>query len=212
VFAPRAGRYLLAYLLALALGGAAVAATSATIAPMTAYAALGLWLFFAGFGLFLAVFFRDPARPAGADIVAPADGRIQLIQQEGAYLRIAVFMNVTDVHVNRFPMDARVETVSDGGAGHAPAYRPGASGNVQRAYGLSTAVGPVELVQITGILARRLVSFVRPGEGHRKGERLGMIVLGSRVDLRLPADRIEPLVNVGDRVYAGVTPVARVRS
>jgi phosphatidylserine decarboxylase len=207
VFAPRAGWPLLASGGALGIAAAVLGATGRLDAPALPVVLL---LLAGGWG-FLAQFFRDPERAAGAAIVAPADGRVRLVQREGPFLRIAVFMNVTDVHVNRFPLDARVEAVGAAGRGHAPAYRPDARGNVQREYRLATSLGEVRVVQITGILARRLVSFVSSGERRRKGERLGMIVLGSRVDLLLPAERVEPRVRVGDRVRAGVTTVARER-
>jgi phosphatidylserine decarboxylase len=157
-------------------------------------------------------FFRDPERVPGAGIVAPADGRIQFVQEDGASVRIAVFMNVTDVHVNRFPLDAQVSQVGDGGRGFAPAYSTRAHGNVQREYRLITEIGEVTLIQITGILARRLVSFVGPGDWGRKGARLGMIVLGSRVDVLLPKDRVDVVVRAGDRVRAGTTTIATERT
>jgi phosphatidylserine decarboxylase len=209
VFAPRTGPLLgVLFLLWLVAAGIVLAQHPTGALGTTAIVVLAITF---GLWIFLAVFFRDPERIPGAEIVAPADGRVALVQAEGDRLRIAVFMNVSDVHVNRFPIDARVETVADTGRGHAPAYRPGAKGNVQRAYRLATAIGPVELVQITGIVARRLVSFVAPGDAHRKGDRLGMIVLGSRVDLLLPAEKVRPLVKLGDRVRAGRTPIAEVR-
>ena len=208
MFAPRAGPPLL--LAAAAIGALALLAVALGVGselPVLAglIIAGALWAFFAQF-------LRDPARPVGPDIVAPADGRVQLVTREGDRWRIAVFMSVTDVHVNRFPMDARVVAVDPAGQGHAPAYRDGAASNVQRRYRLATALGEVELVQITGVLARRLVSFVAPGDRRSKGDRLGMIVLGSRVDLLLPTDRAEPVVRPGDRVRAGATPIARERS
>jgi len=160
--------------------------------------------------VFLAYFFRDPERAPGRGIVSAADGRIRAVGAEGDRLRISVFMNVTDVHVNRAPLDARVDSVTLAGDGFRAAYRPDAERNVRRHYALTTAIGPVELVQITGVVARRIVPFVAPGATLRKGDRLGMIVLGSRVDLLLPAGRVRPTVAVGDRVVAGVTTVAEV--
>ncbi|MGP8078708.1 MAG: phosphatidylserine decarboxylase [Thermoplasmata archaeon] len=157
---------------------------------------------------FLAVFFRDPERSPGPGIVSPADGRVRAVESVGGRLRISVFMNVTDVHVNRAPMDARVEAIEAAGAGYRAAFRPDADRNVRRHYRLSTALGPAELVQITGLVARRIVPYVRAGATLRKGDRFGMIVLGSRVDLLLPADRARPVVGVGDRVRAGITTVA----
>jgi phosphatidylserine decarboxylase len=206
VFAPRVGSYLLAGLLPpflfVALGLLHVLAEAPAL--LAAVAFLVLW------GL-LAVFFRDPTRPVGSGIVSPADGRVQFVQPEGDRVRVAVFMNVTDVHVNRIPIDAEVVAVGNGGHGFAPAYSDRAKGNVQREYRLRTSLGEVTVVQITGILARRLVSFIGAGDRVAKGDRLGMIALGSRVDLLLPLDRVEVRVRPGDRVRAGVTTVATER-
>ena len=163
----------------------------------------------AGVAIFFAVFFRDPERSPGEGIVAAADGRIRAVDTVEGRLRISVFMNVTNVHVNRFPLDASVEGISDAGSGFEAAYRPAAEHNVQRQYRLSSALGPVEVIQITGVVARRLVSFVGSGSVGHKGERLGMIVLGSRVDVVLPAGRVRAVVRVGDRVRAGTTTIAR---
>lgn len=157
----------------------------------------------------LAAFFRDPERTTGPDIVAPADGRVRAVDREAEVLRISIFMNVTDVHVNRFPLDATVDRIDDQGSGYRPAYEEDSRHNVRRHYHLTTALGGVEVIQMTGIVARRLVSYVRPGESHRKGERFGMIGLGSRVDVLLPVDRAAPVVRVGERVRAGETPIAR---
>lgn len=170
---------------------------------IAAAALLAVWAFFL-------VFFRDPERsPSGPGVVSAADGRVRAVGVEDGRLRISVFMNVTDVHVNRFPLDARVESVSEAGHGHRPAYRADAAHNRQRSYTLTTSLGTVEVVQMTGILARRLVTFVAAGEAHHRAERLGMIILGSRVDVLLSADRCEPAVAVGERVWAGSTIIAR---
>ena len=205
MFAPGAGRYLgagAAVLLFLALLPVlhAVPLSPAFVAVLGA--GLVVWLFFA-------VFFRDPERALGEGVVSAADGRVRAVERDGDSWRISVFMNVTNVHVNRFPVDATVLEVQDGGEGFRPAYRPDADRNVQRRYRLTTPIGPVEVVQVTGILARRLVSFVRVGSVQKKGDRLGMIVLGSRVDVILPADRASPTVREGDRVLAGTSSIAR---
>ena len=207
MFAGRSGRYLL-------LGGAVLLVVSALVAVrglpggVAAVAALT-----AGWALllFFVVFFRDPERPVGEGIVAPADGRIREVAVENARLRISTFMNVTDVHVNRLPLDAGVESIVDSGAGYLPAYTAQARHNVQRLYRLRTALGTVEVVQMTGVLARRLVSLIAVGDQRPKGTRFGMILLGSRVDLSLPSDRVDAVARVGDRVRAGVTTVARER-
>lgn len=206
MFAPGAGRFL-----------GPVAAAAVVVGFLGAFdgglrAVLGpLAIVLVAVGVFFAVFFRDPERAPGEGIVAAADGRVRAVEREGERLRISVFMNVTNVHVNRFPMDAEVRAVVTSGRGFRPAYRDEARHNVQRSYRLSTSLGEVEIVQMTGILARRLVSFVRPDDRREKGARLGMIVLGSRVDVLLPADRVAPTVAPGARVRAGVSTIARER-
>jgi len=208
VFAPGAGRFL----------GPAGAVT--VLIPLlvvfgvlrgTAYVA-GVFALALALMAFFALFFRDPERTPGDGVVSAADGRVRAVETVGERLRISVFMNVTNVHVNRLPLDARVDAVTSSGAGFRPAYRPDASHNVQCSYRLSTALGPVEVVQMTGIVARRLVAFVGVGSTGLKGERFGMIVLGSRVDVLLPGGRVVPTVRVGDRVRAGTSTIARESS
>ena len=205
MFAPGAGRPLgaVALLLAVAVGLIAVGVLPHPLA------AVGGLILIAGLWAFLAWFFRDPERAPGPGIVSAADGKVRAVDREGDRWRISVFMNVTDVHVNRLPLDARVTEVADSGSGFRPAFQPDAAHNVQRAYSLATPIGPVEVVQMTGVLARRLVSFVGEGWSGAKGARFGMIVLGSRVDVLLPAGRAEPTVRVGDRVRAGTSTIAR---
>ena len=208
MFAPGAARPLGAVAIVLLLVAAlvGVGVVPDPVAAVAALAVVGaLWVF-------LAVFFRDPERTPGPGVVSAADGRVRSVEREGERWRVSVFMNVTDVHVNRLPLDARVESVGDAGAGFRPAYRADADHNVRRSYRLATALGPVEVVQMTGVVARRLVSFVRPGSEGKKGDRFGMIVLGSRVDVLLPVATTEPTVTVGDRVRAGASPIARERS
>ncbi|MCI4335884.1 MAG: phosphatidylserine decarboxylase [Thermoplasmata archaeon] len=205
MFAPGSGRYLAASAGGLVLLTAGVAAAWV---PRTAFSGL-LLLVGWGFFVFFAVFLRDPERLVGEGIVAAADGRIRAITTEGERIRISTFMNVTDVHVNRFPLDAVVASMSDEGSGFRPAFVDDARHNQRRHYQLATSLGPVEVVQMTGFLARRLVSLVGVGDRGPKGGRLGMILLGSRVDVLLPAARVTPSVAVGERVRAGVTTIAR---
>jgi phosphatidylserine decarboxylase len=207
VFAPGAGRLLIPSGFALGASVVLIVVLPPGLARLVVTLLLVPALAVTGF---LAWFFRDPERRPGPDIVSAADGRVVSVGERDGRWQVAVFMNVTDVHVNRFPLDASVDRLEDGGAGFRPAYAPDASHNVRRHYHLVTQVGPVEVVQMTGIAARRLVALVRPGETHRKGDRLGMIVLGSRVDVFLPAARTQLLAQLGQRVRAGVTPIARV--
>jgi phosphatidylserine decarboxylase len=207
VFAPPSGRYLLVSGAGLSLltVGVVLGWAPATVASGSLLAVgWGLWVFFA-------VFFRDPERTPGPEIVSAADGRVRDVTVEGEQLLISTFMNVTDVHVNRFPVDGRVDSVVRRGSGFRPAFQAAARHNVRCHYLLSTAMGPVEVIQMTGIVARRLVPLVSVGDARRKGDRLGMILLGSRVDVLLPADRVEALVGPGALVRAGVTPIAKER-
>ena len=121
-------------------------------------------------------------------------------------------MNVTDVHVNRFPIDGRVDWIGGSGSGFRFAFDAEARHNVQKSYRLLTALGPVEIVQMTGWFARRIVSYVHEADFRAKGERLGMIRFGSRVEVRLPAARIHPVAQIGQRVKAGVTTIAEERT
>lgn len=208
MFAPRTGRFLLAVLVLLLVLTILVALGEL---PRTVEFALVLAIGY-GYWAFFAAFFRDPERAPGEGIVAPADGRVLLVERSAGRVRLAIFMNVSDVHVNRFPVDGQVEEIETSGEGFRPAYVPDARHNLQRRYAISTALGPVEVVQMTGMIARRLVSFVGVGAVRKKGDRLGMIVLGSRVDLLLPDEAVRMTVRVGDRVRAGVTTVARERA
>jgi phosphatidylserine decarboxylase len=208
VFAPQTGRFLLPVLLLLLLLSGLV---GIGYLPRSLEFALILAIGY-GYWAFFAAFFRDPERTAGSGIVAPADGRVLAIERDDEQVRLAIFMNVTDVHVNRFPIAGRVEGIETSGEGFRPAYVPDARHNLQRRYTLSTSLGTVEVIQMTGLIARRLVSFVGVGAARSKGDRLGMIVLGSRVDLILPTASVRIRVNVGDRVRAGVTTVAEERS
>lgn len=208
MFAPGSGRYLAASGLGLAVltFGVAAAWVPRTL-PSGLLLAAG-WAFW----LFFLVFLRDPERTPGEAIVAAADGHIRAVTEEGERVRVSTFMNVTDVHVNRFPLDGEVQSVENAGEGFRPAFVEDARHNQRRHYHLTTAIGPVEVIQMTGFVARRLVSLVGPGVRGAKGQRLGMILLGSRVDVLFPTDRVDILVAVGDRVRAGVTTIARERA
>jgi phosphatidylserine decarboxylase len=208
VFAPGAGRPLAVGGALLVLGGLA---EIVRLLPFS-YGLVALLLVGAVLWAFFATFFRDPERVPAEGVVSAADGIVRAVETNGDRTRISVFMNVTDVHVNRMPLDGRFAAISDGGAGYRPAYRPDADRNVARTYDLETTYGPVRVVQITGIVARRLVAFVRPGDVRRRGDRFGMIVLGSRVDVLLPSARLAPTVRVGERVWAGRSTIARERT
>lgn len=192
-------------------GVALVAGGFVFLHGITLAADLALGGAFLAMGLFLLWFFRDPERSPGEGIVSAADGRVVSTSADGDRWQVVVFMSVTDVHVNRLPADARVLSIEDGGEGYRPAFLPDAKHNQRRHYHLATALGPVEVVQLTGAVARRIVSFVGPGFEGKKGDRFGMIVLGSRVDVFLPKEEVRLRVRPGDRVRAGVTPIAQAK-
>lgn len=176
------------------------------------------WLGLAGF-LFFSYFFRDPERPIppGPEVmVSPADGKVILTDEvpQAPYLngparRIAVFMNLFDVHVNRAPAAGAVTLARHREGCFKAAFREDACTlNEQLALVLEEDGRRLLVVQIAGLLARRIVSYVQEGQRLEKGERLGMICFGSRVDLYLPPTA-QILVKAGDRVRAGSSIVAR---
>jgi len=171
-------------------------------------------------GGFFAYFFRDPERAVPADpgvIVSPADGVVIRVDEvtENEFLKsparyVAIFMNVFDVHVNRAPVAGTVTEMRHRAGEYKAASRPdAASRNEQQALVLENAAGGrVLVVQIAGLLARRIIPYVKPGHILARGERFGLICFGSRVDLYLPGDsQIE--VKTGDRVKAGSSIIGR---
>jgi phosphatidylserine decarboxylase len=158
-------------------------------------------------GLAVLLFFRDPDRtPPPGGIVAPADGTVSVIRQEGDRLRVGVFMNVTDVHVNRAPADGVVESVT-----HRPgAHRPAFSKDSDRNERVDVDCGEYELSLIAGAFARRITPYVEAGESVDRGQRVGHIAFGSRADVLLPPaiDRADLRVTTGQTVRAGETVIA----
>jgi len=171
-------------------------------------------------GFLVLLFFRDPARRATAGpgiVVAPADGRITEIAVvedpevgPGRHRRIVTFLSVFDVHVQRCPVDGRVVHSGLRRGLKLAAFRPDV-GEKNEAH-TNVFARPdgdrIGVRQLAGLLARRVVSYIGEGEEHRRGDRLGVIKFGSRVDLLVP-ERYEVLVAVGDRVRNGETPMAR---
>ncbi len=165
-------------------------------------------------------FFRDPERlPPGDErqLVSPADGRVLEVVAEPAgplleapATRISIFMSPLDVHVNRNPVSGVVERVQHTAGKFRAAFAPKASlDNERNAVVLASGGRRYLMVQIAGALARRIVCRLAPGDRVRRGDRMGMIMFGSRVDLYVPPD-VRPLVRAGDRVRAGATVVAEV--
>lgn len=163
-------------------------------------------------------FFRDPERviPQGAGlVVAPADGRVMVIRQgvaadgegPGPFSLVSIFLSVLDVHVNRAPYGGRVEDLQYRRGRFVVAWREEASWvNEQAVIGLATPDGPLTVKQIAGVLARRVVTWIRPGQEVKTGDRIGLIRFGSRVDLLVPS-RVALTAKLGDKVRGGETVV-----
>ena len=173
--------------------------------------------------LWCAYFFRDPIRAtpiADGLVVSPADGRVSLVVNavpppelalgDRALPRVSIFMSVFDCHVNRAPVAGRIERI---------AYTPGkflnadldkaSEDNERNALVIATDKGRVGVVQIAGLVARRIVCWVKDGQRIGAGERIGMIRFGSRLDVYLPAGTV-PLVSVGQTSLAGETVLAEL--
>jgi phosphatidylserine decarboxylase len=174
--------------------------------------------FFLILALFVLNFFRDPERevPAGAGVlVSPADGRVVEIRAEEeaghSRQRISVFMSPLNVHVNRSPVSGSIESVVYRKGSFRMASEPRAS--VENECNTFTVGGEDEQVvvrQIAGVLARRIVFWKKVGDRVERGERVGMIKFGSRVDI-LVAPEVILEVKVGDHVKAGSTVIATRR-
>jgi len=190
-FAPGAWRY-----------GLPVAAAGLVVAPLSVPLAVGLWALAAG----VFWFHRDPERtPPAEGVVAPADGTVSVLREEGDRLRVGVFMNLHHVHVNRAPRGGRVEAVEHSPGGHWPAFSKASERNER----CRVTFQDHEVVLIAGALARRIHPHVSEGDRVDRGQRVGHISFGSRVDLVLPpeVDRADLRVGKGDRVRAGETRV-----
>jgi phosphatidylserine decarboxylase len=172
-----------------------------------------------GLTLFVACFFRNPPRFIPEDVsvvVAPADGRVLAVGEVETpngekLLRIGIFLSVFNVHVNRCPLAGRVVSIERSGSRYLAAFdREAETANVRSSMTLETAAGEhFQVVQITGLIARRILCFPEIGEWVGHGDRYGYIRFGSRTDVLLPL-RAEPKVRRGDRVKGGSTVVARL--
>src|ERR1700731_2693827 len=166
--------------------------------------------------LFVFSFFRDPHRVIPSEpgaIVSPGDGRVVVVQDEDydgkAGKRVSIFLAVWNVHVNRSPEAGRITKME---------YRPGkfvagmrASASVeneQNVFTLSTEAGEMVFKQIAGLIARRVVSWKKQGEKVARGERIGLVRFGSRVDVWVPKEA-EILVKLGENVKGGSSVLAR---
>ncbi|MFW5902201.1 MAG: phosphatidylserine decarboxylase family protein [Thermodesulfobacteriota bacterium] len=170
---------------------------------------------------FIACFFRDPERftPETADaVVSPADGRVIKTEaltdcpyMEGGCIKIGIFMSIFNVHVNRVPFSGTIDQTLYQPGRFVSANRESASmKNEHQAIILTTENGrQLCFVQVAGMIARRIICRLSPGDRVSRGERFGMICFGSRLDVYLPPDA-EPAVSAGDRVKAGQSILAHL--
>lgn len=191
-------------------------AVSAVVTYKWGVWSLPLWLV----SLFVLQFFRDPGRvvpDTGNAVLSPADGRIVVIEKtEDVYgkreaLKISVFMNIFNVHSNRSPVDGKIESIHYFPGKFVNADLDKASLENERNALVMTAQNgqTVTCVQVAGLVARRILCYVKKGDVLRKGQRFGFIRFGSRVDVYLPLSA-RPKVTVGDKVYATETVLAEL--
>jgi len=191
------------------------------VLTVLAAATLPIWVAAAFFiaALFLVQFFRDPERSSSAPadaVLSPADGTILSIGPaepgeipKGLPKKIVIFMSVVNCHVNRSPISGTVTAYSYSPGKKLAAFSPKASfENEQNRIEVTGSGQRVVFKQIAGALARRIIFRKKPGDAVARGERVGMIRFGSRVDLFL-ADDAAVAIRVGDKVKAGLTVIAR---
>ncbi|MEE4542727.1 phosphatidylserine decarboxylase [Streptomyces sp. V4-01] len=171
---------------------------AAVAVPATALAAGMLW------------FFRDPEREISEGrVISPADGVVQSIMPwKDGRTRVAIFMSPLNVHVNRAPLAGTISSVEHIPGGYVPAFNKESENNERVVWHFDTEIGDVEVIQIAGAVARRIVPYVPRGCKVEQGDRIGLIRFGSRVDVYLP-EGIEPGVEVGQNTTAGVTRLDR---
>ncbi len=168
-----------------------------------------------GVPVFVTAFFRDPDRePDGDGVVSPADGKVTVLREEEGRLRLGVFMNLHNVHVNRAPVGGEVFELTHHEGGHRPAFSKESESNERVVTRITESGADGEagfvVVQIAGAFARRITPYVDEGDTVERGERIGVIAFGSRVDVVFPEsyERNDIAVETGDRVRAGETVLA----
>ena len=186
------------------------------VAAIVAYA-LGLYLaaiLVLLLAAFVAFFFRNPARRIPADpriIVSPADGRVVKIERAGNVTKLSIFLSIFNVHVNRSPIAGRIEAMDYKKGKFKFAFDHEASVENERNI-IMVSQGDLKLVftQIAGLVARRIVCWKKVGDTVSKGELVGLIRFGSRVDVLFPAGT-EVTVERGARVRGGSTPIGIIK-
>jgi phosphatidylserine decarboxylase len=176
---------------------------------------------FAVLGGFFAYFFRDPDRTvpqAPGLVVSPADGKViragaadRRWAPPGEWKQVTIFLSPVDVHMNRSPVGGRITRIDYRPGKFLPAYKESANDNELNEVWIESEGRTIVFRQVVGLLARRIVCRVEPGDDVARGERIGLMKFGSRMDVFLPLD-MDLLVSAGDRVVGGETILARAAS
>jgi phosphatidylserine decarboxylase len=159
--------------------------------------------------IFFLIFFRDPERTPKEGIVACADGKIAKIEETEHHLKIITIMNLHNVHVNRAPISGIVKNIEHRDGKHVPAFSKDSEANERVITTMDTKIGEVKIVQIAGAFARRILPYVKKGNEISKGQRIGIIRFGSRVDLYLPKNKVKAQTDIGSKVKAAESTIAR---
>ena len=171
--------------------------------------------------LFICYFFRDPDRLIPMEpqvVVSPADGKVIVVQKkkessffDGPCLKISIFMTIFNVHVNRMPCEGRVERIDYfPGKFFGANTDKGGKTNEKNALFIKTNKDvKVSVVQVAGLVARRIICYVKKEDTLKRGQRFGLICFGSRLDIYLP-ENSKPIVAVGDKVQAGTSVLAKL--
>jgi phosphatidylserine decarboxylase len=170
---------------------------------------------------FFAYFFRDPDRSIPQDpdiVVSPADGRVMVAGPSdrhwappGEWRQVTIFLSPLDVHINRTPVSGRITQIEYRPGSFLPAYRESANENELNEIWIQQDSRTIVIRQVVGVLARRIVCRVHEGDEVARGERIGLMKFGSRMDVFLPTEA-EILVSVGQHVVGGETILARLGS
>lgn len=166
--------------------------------------------------IFTIFFFRDPEReckcPEGV-IISPADGKIIKIKEENGKVFVSIFMSVFNVHINRSPIEGTIKESKHFHGTYIAAYKDKSSEENERLrWVVESKKEAVEFTQIAGLVARRIHPFKREGEEVKRGEKIGLIAFGSRVDIKFDCKSKKLLVKEGDKVKGGLTPLAEAES
>ena len=162
------------------------------------------------------IFFRDPIRTIGEDIVAVADGKIREIKKTkdkeiGDCFLISTFMNIYNVHVNRMPYDGEILDIKHISGSYIPAFKKESEKNERVVIVIKTDIGKIKIILIAGTLARRIVPYIKKGDKIKKGDRISIIRLGSRVDIFIPSKIIKKIkIGKNDMIKAGEDSIVKI--